>query len=407
MSDIIKIASRKYGSDVFFDGDNCVLLLPTLFSLHASRKGKVFSFHSYLDENGVAERRSTLETLSPITRNIYANRLHQFLNWLSDYDKDNDTSHLATHNNLPAELINKEYIDNHLCIVMGAGKAAITHHEAALQHYYNYLCAARLSTYKHIHHSPKLNTIVEKNTKARTALKYLSRPLRLFLYENATSLRDEILLRNGGELGLRTRENLGLLLNDFNFGGKKEQGLKSLWLEMQTNKGKRSFRYLLQGQYTKGARGRGGKSREIFIPRHLLQMYKRYFDRERPTTTANTLLVNNAANEHGTPIKTSKGSDVFARVRGVAMETQYSGTEASDIQMLEVDHTYHCLRHSFATDKFVQFCNEDRTPIEEASSDSRAFLRVARLMGHSLNAKTTARYIQLALDKQSIEKEVA
>ena len=129
MSDIIKVTSRKYGSDVFFDGGNCVLLLPTLFSLHASRTGKIFSFHSYLDENGVAQRRSTLEALSPITRNIYANRLHQFLNWLSDYDKDNGTSRLAAHNNLPAELINKEYIDNHLCILMGSGKAAITHHE--------------------------------------------------------------------------------------------------------------------------------------------------------------------------------------------------------------------------------------------------------------------------------------
>ncbi|RDV23995.1 site-specific integrase [Alteromonas aestuariivivens] len=328
------------------------------------------------------------------------------MNWLSDYDKDNGTSRLATHNNLPAEFINKEYIDNHLCIVMGAGKAAITHHEAALQHYYNYLCAARLSKYKQIHHSPKLNTAIEKNTKARTALKYLSKSLRLFIYENATSLRDEILLRNGGELGLRTRENLGLLLNDFDFGGKKEQGLKSLWLEMQANKEKRSFRYLLQGQYTKGAQGRGGKSREIFIPRHLLQMYKRYFERERPTTIANRLLVNNAANANGTPIKTNKGSDVFARLRDVAMEKQYNGSEAADIQMLEAGHTYHCLRHSFATDKFVQFCNEDGTPIEEASSDSRAFLRVARLMGHSLNAKTTASYIQLALDKQSIEKKV-
>lgn len=406
MSDIFKVTSRKYGSSVFFDSNNCILLLPTLFSLHTSRTGKVFSFYSYLDENGVAQRRSSLETLSPTTINIYTNRLHQFLNWLSDYDKKNGTSRLATHNNLPAELVNKEYIDSHLCIVKGAGKAATTHHEASLQHYYNYLCSAGLSTYKRINHSPKLNTTIEKNTKARTSLKYLSRPLRLFLYENATSLRDEILLRNGGELGLRTRENTGLLLNDFDFRGKREQGLKSLWLEMQTNKEKRSFRYLLRGQYTKGFRGKGGKSREIFIPRHLLQMYKRYFDRERPTTRATTLLVNNAENANGTTIRTNKGSDVFARLRRVAMEKQRNKTEASDIQMLETDHTYHCLRHSFATDKFVQFCIEDGTLVDEASSDSRAFLRVARLMGHSVNAKTTANYIQLSLDKQSIEKEL-
>lgn len=404
MPEILKIKSPKYGSDVFFDSNNCVLLLPTFFSLNLSKTGKVFSLRSYSDENGEVQRRSVLETLSPTTRNIYINRLNQFLNWLSDYDKENETSRLATHNNLPVEFINKEYIDTYLCEVMGAGKAAIVHHEAALQHYYNYLYEAKLSICKHIYHSPKLNITIEKNTKTRTALKYLSRPLRLFLYESATSLRDEILLRNAGELGLRTRENLGLLLNDFDFGGKKEQGLKSLWLEMETNKEQRSFRYFLQGQYTKGSRGKGGKSREIFIPRNLLQMYKRYFDRERPATTENTLLVNNAANANGTPIKTNKGSDVFALVRSIAIEKQITEMEGADMQLLETDHTYHCLRHSFATDKFVQFCKEDGTPIEEASSDSRAFLRVARLMGHSFSAKTTARYIQLAVDKQFIEK---
>ena len=136
MPDILKIKSRKYGSDVFLDSDNCVLLLPTFFSLHASKTGKVYSLHSYLDDNGEAQRRSVLETVSPTTRNIYINRLHQFLNWLSDYDKENDSSRLATHNNLHVDFINKEYIDKHLCEVMGAGKASITHHEAALQHYY-------------------------------------------------------------------------------------------------------------------------------------------------------------------------------------------------------------------------------------------------------------------------------
>lgn len=407
MSNIFQVASRKFNCDVFFDCDNTVLLLPTFFSLHLSQTGQGFALHSYIDINGLAQKRFVLESLSEITRNIYTNRLNQFLNWLSEYDRKNGTTLLATHNNLPAEFINKEYIDKHLCIEMEAGKSAVTHHEKSLQYYYNYLCEAKVSTYKYIHHSPKFNVTLEKNTKIRTPLKYLSKSLRLFLYENAKSLRDEILLRNGGEVGLRTRENPGLLLSDFVFGGKKEKGLKSLWLDMEVNKGQQAFRYLLQGKYSKGSRGKGGKSREIFIPRHLLNLYKRYFEQERPPTGVDNLVVNNSVNSIGTPIKQNKGSDVFASTRKIIIVKQSNGKEAADIQQLETGHTYHCLRHSFATDKFEQFCNEDNTSIIEASSDSRAFLRVARLLGHSLNAKTTARYIQLAMDKQTIEKQAA
>lgn len=407
MSYIFRVSSPKYDCVVFFDFDNTVLLLPTFFSLHLSKTGQGFASHSYIDTNGLSQKRFLLESLSETTRNIYINRLHQFLNWLSKYDRKNGTTLLATHNNLPAEFINKEYIETHLCIEMGSGKSSLIHHEKSLQYYYNYLCDAKVSIYKHIHHSPKFNVALEKNTKVRTALKYLSKPLRLFLYENANSLRDEILLRNGGEVGMRTRENLGLLLNDFVFGGKKEKGLKSLWLDMEVNKSQRAFRYFLQGKYSKGSRGRGGKSREIFIPRHLLNLYKRYFEQERPSTGVDNLLVNNSVNAIGTPIKQNKGSDVFAVTRNIIIVKQNNGKEEADIQQLETDHTYHCLRHSFATDKFEEFCDEDNTSIIDASPDSRAFLRVARLMGHSLNAKTTARYIQLAMDKQTIEKQAA
>lgn len=117
MSNILQVASRKYNCDVFFDCDNTVLLLPTFFSLHLSKTGQGFAIHSYIDLNGLVQKRFVLESLSETTRNIYTNRLNQFLNWLSKYDRKNGTTLLATHNNLPAEFINKEYVDKHLCIV--------------------------------------------------------------------------------------------------------------------------------------------------------------------------------------------------------------------------------------------------------------------------------------------------
>ncbi len=401
---VLKIRSNEHGCDVFFDSDNALLLLPTFFSLHISRTGQGFSLHQFVDNNGVAQERFELETLSKTTVNIYINRLHQFLNWLSNYDRAKKSEWLPKHTVVPQELINKEYIDDYLIEKCGAGKAAIVHHESALQYYYNYLAACNLSTYQRIHHSPKYNIDIEGNTKARNSLKYLSKALRLAMYESATSLRDEIILRNGGELGLRTRENLGLLLDDFEHKGKREAGLTTLWREMKINDKQQSFRFLLQGKYSKGSRGRGGKSREIFIPRYLLRLYHKYFEQERPPTESNHLLLNNAINAVGTPIQTNKGSDVFAEVRGKVMELQRNGNTLSSLQALEPDHTYHCLRHSFATDKFEQYCKEDNVPVEKASADSRAFLRVSRLMGHSITAKTTARYIQLVLDKRAIDE---
>lgn len=401
---VLKIRAIQHDCDVFFNNDNTLLLLPTFFSLHISKIGRGFSLHSYINNNRVAQERFELEELSKTTVKIYINRLHQFLSWLSDYDRSNKSTWLAKHNNLPPELINKEYIDSHLIEKCGAGKSAIMHHESALQYYYNYLAVCNLSLYKYIHHSPKHNILLEYNTRERTSLKYLSKALRLAMYENTTSLRNEIILRNGGELGLRTRENLGLLLNDFEHKGKREAGLKTLWHEMKINDKPQSFRFLLQGKYSKGLRGRGGKSREIFIPRRLLKLYHKYFEQERPYTESNHLLVNNAANAAGAPVQRNKGSDVFAEIRRKVMELQRNGSAISSLQMLESDHTYHCLRHSFATDKFEQFCKEDNVHVEQASADSRAFLRVARLMGHSIATQTTARYIQLVLDKRSIDE---
>ena len=98
---------------------------------------------------------------------------------------------------------------------------------------------------------------------------------------------------------------------------------------MEVNKGQQAFRYLLQGKYSKGSRGKGGKSREIFIPKHLLKLYKSYFEQERPPSGVDNLLVNNSVNAYGAPIKQNKGSDVFAGTRKIIIVKQSNGKEAT------------------------------------------------------------------------------
>jgi integrase len=67
-------------------------------------------------------------------------------------------------------------------------------------------------------------------------------------------------------------------------------------------------------------------------------------------------------------------------------------------QMLEEDHTGHVLRHSFGTDNFYKFSEEANVRIDDVTTTSSIYLAVARLMGHSADARsapqTTKRYIR-------------
>jgi len=235
--------------------------------------------------------------------------------------------------------------------------------------------------------------------RSRTAVKYLTPELRSILYRNTDSLRDELLLRGGGELGLRSKENQGLLLEDFMLGNKKHLGFKSLFLEMDQHPEQMEFKYCLQGQHTKAPRNAGGgESRTLYIHRSLLERYKHYYETERPQSTSNTLLLNFSDSNYGTPIAENAASRAFTRIKKKVLELQRNDALPTDGQMLENDHTGHVLRHSFGTDKFYDASKENRVKIDSVTPTSAVYLLVAKLMGH--NAKdgkapeTTKTYIR-------------
>ena len=212
----------------------------------------------------------------------------------------------------------------------------------------------------------------------------------------------------GFECGLRTKENQGLVLDDFNVGDKKYKGLLSIFNDMELNKTKMEFTFRLQGLYSKGSNGKGGKSRDIFIHRSLLQALKGYWLDERPISNSDHLFLNTQSGEtESQVISQDRATVVFSSIRDRILIDQSLGKLNSDWQMLEKDHTYHVLRHSFGTDKFYEFSEEAGLLVDDVSPTSQVYLSVAALLGHTITGKSAASatktYIRSCNIKKSLE----
>ena len=257
------------------------------------------------------------------------------------------------------------------------------------------------SNYKNFNVKNEFRQHARDNTSRRKAEKYLTPELRSILYQNTDSIRDELLLKNASDLGLRTSENQGLVLNDFYLGKTRHDGLKTLWLQMNTNLHQMEFDFYLQGQFVKAPPNEGGsgKGRTLKISRDLLFRMEEYYKKERPETNkTDALLLNTDTGHNPGRIATYTGSRKFAQVRKKVLKLQEAGLLDQEGQKLDEDHTYHILRHSFGTDKFYAFCKENNIRYQDATVTSSAYLAVARLLGHTtagkFAAQTTREYIR-------------
>lgn len=331
------------------------------------------------------------------TIGIILSRLEKFLIWVEDYAKTSRTLSLKNHHVIPSELVN-HYINDFLIEKEGAGEIAVSQHLMALNAYFNYLAVKELSDKKHLRIKPSLRESARNNTMRRTAVKYLTPKLRSLMYQNTSCIRDELLLRTGGELGCRSKENLGFLLNDFVVGGITYSGLRTLFYELKSYPDKQAFEYRLQGKYSKSKRYSGGESRTLYFHRDLLERFEDYYYCERPKSNEQTFFLNSSGNSTGTPIIKSRASRVFASVRAKVIALQLDGDCDPDGQMLEKDHTHHVLRHSFGTDRFYEYALEQNIRIDDVTTTSQVYLAVAALMGHSQTdrsaSQTTKRYIR-------------
>ncbi len=403
---MLKVNSKNFGCPLFVDDDLSLLLLPCFFSDALAKTGSVLGIHENIVDNKIVSKELVERDVGYKTVNIINNRLDTFLQWIEEYAQESKHVSLNAHHNIPDKIINY-YLNDVLIDERGVGEIAIQQHMMALNAYYNYLAYTGFTTVKNLLIKPKFKAKTRTNNKSRNAVKYLTPELRSILYQNTNSIRNELLLKTGAELGLRSKENLGLLVNDFSVGTKKYSGMLSLFAMLKSDPEKMEFEYYLQGMYTKSKRHSGGISRVIYIHRDLLMRLKEYYDLERPKTTENTFFVNDSTSERGTPISESRASRVFKDARTVVLEKQAKGLLVEEGQMLEADHTHHVLRHSFGTDKFYEYATANGMAVDDVTPTSQVYLTVARLMGHSSNKQsapqTTRTYIRSCHIKAQFE----
>tara|TARA_R110001606_G_scaffold399190_1_gene581430 strand:+ start:140 stop:1369 length:1230 start_codon:yes stop_codon:yes gene_type:complete len=409
MSGINVFKSTKHGCSIFIREDLSVLELPTYFSNAVAKNGVVWVPILRRNSGGFTEQVYDRQEISETSIDIVINRLQQFLMWVFTDGENISPNLIDSHHNLPDNIINY-YINDVIIKEQRAGNHSVNQHLMALRYYYDYLAMTGFTSANSIVVKPMFKDLARANTNPRQAVKYLTPALRSTLYRNTNSIRDELLLRTGGELGLRRKENLGLLVNDFRVGNKLHSGFKSLFSEMDTNLDKMQFEYYLQGTFTKSTRnGGGGHPRMLYIHRSLLSRFRQYFDEERPSSVENTLFLTNGKSHRGTKISTALASDVFLETKRRVIALQKKGQINGSMQALEEDHTHHVLRHTFGTDKFYELCKEKNIPFDDVSPTSQVYLSVARLMGHNAAdnkaPETTKTYIRSCHIKEAFEND--
>lgn len=142
------------------------------------------------------------------TINIILGRLETFLLWVEEYSHISKTLSVFNTEKIPEEMVN-HYINDVLIDGREVSEKGIFQHIMALNAYFNYLALNDFSSVKRFMVKPSFREAARDNTKKRTAVKYLTPKLRSTIYQNTTSLPDELLLRAMGEMGLRSKECQG------------------------------------------------------------------------------------------------------------------------------------------------------------------------------------------------------
>ncbi|WP_318518258.1 site-specific integrase [Photobacterium leiognathi] len=391
---------------IYLDDNDVPLLLPCLYSRYTYSNG-LSLVHSKTLNREAKDYEFCFEEIeiSDDAQYVRVQQLACFLKWVEDYDHPLVT--LDNHTALPSEYIN-EYVNDHLICSMEKSEIVVNRATMALNSYYNWLSFFFDNPLKKIFVFSENRQIARSNNKAKLIVKYLLPATRELLYRHAGTLLEEIVLRNGGELGCRTKENQGFYLSDYRADGKIQTGLLSLFNELITEQNKEEFQYHLPSINTKY-----GKARTLYIQRSHLELMKRYYDLERPQSDSNHLLISNSRNSsRGHVIAVNYGTKLFSRIaEKVRQKIQDNPEVYSGYQDINAANTYHHLRHSFGTDVFYEGCIKAGKNAESITTESRVYIETARRMGHTVAGRnaneTTKVYIHAVGQREALLKEVA
>ncbi|MFS1870104.1 hypothetical protein [Vibrio lentus] len=379
---------RRFDSSVnmhhiYVDEYQRPILLPCLFARYTELQGLRVELKSY--KNRDTNQKEDVIKLAEIGTDAsykICNHLGRFLEWVDAYDR-NCYVKLSTHTALPQEIIN-EYINDYLIEDCRGSEHVARQAVNALSAYYNWLMYFFDNKYKAIYIKPKYREAARNNNRAEKAVKYLLPQTRQLFYQNSDSLLEELVLRCGGELGLRTKENQGLLLNDYTANTQKHKGMLTLFDELERHPEKEEFKCHLSSLYTKYSR-----SRTLYIPRYLLEKMKLYYNTERPLSDSNQLFVSSSSNHsYGCCISKRFATDTFAKVRNRLIKEMDEHPERFlNYQEIQLVHVYHHLRHSFGTDIFYNLCRSENKSYESITTTSSVYLTTAVRLGHKVDAR--------------------
>ena len=367
---------------IYLDGNDDPILLPCIFALYTETCGVKVDHKKQLKPNSLLyEHRIEEKDIGKDTAYKICNYLGRFLQWVDEYSSS-EMVNLNTHTALPSVIIN-EFLNEYLIDECNASESVAKEAKNSLTAYYNWLSFYFKNKSKVIGIKPRFRPVARNNSKGASAVKYLLPATRELFYASAKTLLHEIILRVGGELGCRARENRGFLLNDFISNRKSYSGLKTLFSEMEKYPDKEEFEYHLGSVYTKY-----GRSRTLYIPRNLLAKMKKYYDENRPNSSSNHLFVSDSNNNRGEPLGNSYACRVFFEVKSIVLKKIDDHPSIySHYQNVEVDASYHFLRHSFGTDIFFNLCEGQNKSVESITTASSVYIETARRMGHKVDAK--------------------
>lgn len=391
---------------IYLNESNTPLIIPCIYARYTTQRGLSVELKSKKDRiSNQTEHYFEEVEIGLDGQYVRGNQLGLFLDWVDEQAKLGSSIYLTNHTALPQDIIN-EYINTYLIEKNGKSEISVERAVYSLKSYYNWLHYFFDNNYKNIGIFPSHRTLARNNNKQGLLVKYLLPATRELLYRQTDTLLEEIILRNGGDLGCRTKENQGFLLEDFVTGKKKQKGMFSLFKELDRNSEKEEFEYHLSSLYTKY-----GRSRTLYIPRELLKKMRRYYNIERPQTDSNHLFVSNSNNNSkGQCISVGFGSTVFHKVLHTVIQDMQENPEIySGYQTLEEGHVYHHLRHSFGTDVFYGECKRNGKKVDSITTESAVFIETARRLGHKVDSRfsvqTTKTYIHSCGHRERLLKE--
>lgn len=391
---------------VYLDDDYHPLLFPCLFARYTQVMNYRVEVKATIDHHSsLVIHHLEEKEIGPDASYKICNHLGRFLEWVDTYDEISLVN-LSTHTALPDSVIN-EYVNEYLIDECEKSEVVANQSINALNAYYDWLAFFFETKCKVIGIKSDYREAARNNNKGALAVKYLLPQMRELFYRNADSLLEEIILRNGGELGCRSKENQGFLLEDQKVHQGTFPGLLSLFKQLDVNPTKDEFEYRLSSLYTKY-----GRARTLYIPRLHLEKMKTYLETERPHSKSNHLLVSSSKNDSfGQCVSKRYGSDTFAKLRKkLILEMSDKPSLYTHHQDIKELNTYHHLRHSFGTDFFYNQCEGQSKHYESITTTSSVYLMTAERLGHKVDSKyanrVTATYIHSCGHRERLLKEV-